>query len=48
MYWTPEKVEAMLKLVEDGNSYLEIAKEINMPRNAIIGKLITLGQESMK
>lgn len=41
--WTPDRIEALTKLFEAGLTCSQIAREIEVTRNAVIGKLSRLG-----
>lgn len=41
--WTPDRVEELTKLFEAGLTCSQIAREIDVTRNAVIGKLSRLG-----
>lgn len=41
--WTPDRIEQLTRLFEAGHSCSQIAGEIGVTRNAVIGKLSRLG-----
>ena len=41
--WTPHRVEQLKRLFDEGLTCSQIAREIDVTRNAVIGKLSRLG-----